>query len=557
MHFTKIISLSSNNIKDTNHKTGTIPTLDLNLGDIILLSLQKGYICIEIKTVTMSVINYTLKAIFASRERAIDQFRKKPFAVQEKQFRKLMAFGRGCSFFSHYGIDENTTYQQFRTRIPASTYEQLWPWIEKITKGEKNILCAEQVKWFARSSGTTNAFSKYIPIGKSSLDYCHMRGGRDTMLEAINNFPDTKAFNGKTLILGGSQRLLNESCGIEAGDLSSILISNTPSWIAWRKAPKPSIALLANFEEKVEKITKAVLRENITSFAGVPSWNLILLENILKVSGKDNLSELWPEMSLFMHGGISFDPYREIYRRLIPSENMNYIETYNASEGFFGVQDDKNDRSMLLMLDYGTFYEFIPMDSIDNPDSAIPLEDVRTGVNYALVISTLGGLWRYIIGDTIEFTSILPYKFIITGRTKQYLNAFGEEVMMDNVEKAMMKTCCQFNTEVNEYTIAPVFMSLEHSKGAHLWVVEFKKEPHDIGEFNKVLDNNVRELNSDYNAKRTDDSTMTMLQLKVVPKGTFYNWQKMRGKLGGQNKVPRLSKNMDIANELLSISQSK
>lgn len=505
----------------------------------------------------MTVINFLLKNIYTSRARAIDNFRRNPGSIQSEQLRRLMKTGAGSTFFKDHGIDAQTGYETFRKNVPTRTYEELWPWIEKITKGEKNVLNTEPVKWFARSSGTTNAISKYIPIGRSSLDLCHMMGGKDTMLKTITNYPDTKAFEGKTMILGGSQQLLNHACGIEAGDLSSILISNTPSWIAWKKAPKPSIALIANFEEKVEKITKAVLHDHITSFAGVPSWNLVLLENILKASGKENLLELWPDMSLFIHGGISFDPYREIYRKLIPSDSMKYIETYNASEGFFGLQDDKDDRAMLLMLDYGTFYEFIPMDSFDDPSTAVPLEGVKVGVNYAMVISTLGGLWRYIIGDTVQFTSTVPYKFIITGRTKQFLNAFGEEVMMDNVEKAISKACQQTGAEVGEYTVAPVFMSIGNSKGAHMWVVEFKKEPKDTDAFAKLLDDGVRELNSDYNAKRTNDSTMTMLQLKVVPNGTFYNWQKERGKLGGQNKVPRLSKNSDIAEQILSIAQKQ
>lgn len=501
----------------------------------------------------MPLINSVLKIIFTPRARAIDNFMRNAEEVQMQQFKKLMKTGSGSVFFKDHGIDASTDYENFRKKVPVRSYEQLWPWIEKITRGEKNVLNTDPVKWFARSSGTTNSFSKYIPIGKTSLDDCHMMGGRDSMYLSLVNYPGTKAFEGKTMILGGSQRLLNEACGIEAGDLSSILISNTPTWIAWRKAPKPPIALIADFEEKITKITKAVLHDHITSFAGVPSWNLVLLERILEASGKSNITELWPDMSLFIHGGISFDPYRDIYRKLIPSDDMKYIETYNASEGFFGIQNDKSDRSMLLMLDYGTFYEFIPMDSLEDPTTAVPLEGVRTGVNYAMVISTLGGLWRYIIGDTVEFTSTAPYKFIITGRTKQYLNAFGEEVMMDNVEKAMAKACRETGAEFAEYTIAPVFMTEDNAKGAHMWVVEFKKAPQDTETFAKILDDGVRELNSDYNAKRTNNSTMTMLQLKVVPEGTFYKWQKERGKLGGQNKVPRLSKNLDIANQILAL----
>ena len=502
----------------------------------------------------MHFSSYILNTILAERRKAIDIIREQPLLTQQQQFTKLMKIGNGSAFFKNYALTKDCRYEEFRAKVPIVDYEEFSPWINRAIAGEHHILTNVNPKWAAKSSGTTNNKSKFIPINTPSLQDCHYRGGKDVIVSCLSARPETKAYTGKSLTLGGSQNISDVNSHIKVGDLSAILIDNTPPWVKLIREPKPEIALISDFQEKIEAIAKSCSTKNITSFAGVPSWNLILMRKVLEYTGKNNLLEVWPDMSLFMHGGISFNPYRKQFESLIPSPDMIYLETYNASEGFFAIQDDLNDAAMLLMLDYGTFYEFIPMKSIDDHTTAIPLEDVKIGVNYAMIISTLGGLWRYMIGDTVTFTSTNPYKILITGRTKHFINAFGEELMVGNADDAITQACQITQASVSNYTVAPIFMTT-NTKGAHQWLLEFEEMPIcDINEFTIILDQEIQRVNSDYAAKRTNNATMNILELSVAPCGTFDKWMAAKGKLGGQNKVPRLSPTREYIDAILLLT---
>ncbi len=498
----------------------------------------------------MSFQNFILRNLYARRLKAIEKFRREPISTQNEQLLRVLKQANKTPFFAEHALGESLSYEKFANSVPTVSYEEFMPWIDRVLQGEHSALTNSPTRWLAKSSGTTNDKSKFIPINNPSLNGCHYQGGRDVVALFTDNFPKSKAFTGKSLTLGGSKKLSREQSSLIAGDLSAILISNAPSIITPMRRPKSSVALIEDFEEKVEAICRTCSRSNMTSFAGVPSWNLVLMEKILEYNGVDSLLDIWPNLSLFIHGGMSFDPYREQYQRIIPSSQMQYMETYNASEGFFALQDDPNDSSMLLMLDYGTFYEFLPFSDLDHPERAVPLEGVQLGVNYAMIITTTGGLWRYMIGDTVEFTSLTPYKIKITGRTKHFINAFGEELIIDNCVKALDEVGESTGARVQEFTVAPVFME-QGEKGAHHWVVEFSKEPSDIEGFRAKLDLALQECNSDYAAKRSGDATMSPLRLTVAPAGTFYRWMQSRGKVGGQNKVPRLSGTRDYLEGLL------
>lgn len=501
----------------------------------------------------MPISTKFINLFFSLRLNAIDHFRNSPDQVQYEQFSKLLKSGCQSQYLKEHGVlSQDVAYSQFASRVPVRDYDSLQPWIERLRDRQERVLWNTPVEWFARSSGTTADRSKYIPITRESLNECHFQGGRDVMGIFAHNFPETKAFEGKTLTLGGSHKLDKEGGKIHSGDLSAILIDNTPAWVNMRKLPSTQTALIADFEEKVECICRETTGRNITSFAGVPSWNLVLMNKILDYTGKKNILEVWPDMSLFIHGGVSFTPYREQYQTIIPSAQMNYMETYNASEGFFALQDDPSDSSMLLMLDYGIFYEFLAMKDIDYPERTIPLEGVQTGVNYAMIITTNGGLWRYMIGDTVEFTSLRPHKIRITGRTKHYINAFGEELIVDNAERALMAACQATNAVIAEYTAAPVFMS-GNKKGSHQWLLEFEREPNNLTLFVDTLDDTLRQVNSDYDAKRFRDTTLNRPEVVLAERGTFYRWMEKRGKVGGQNKVPRLANNRQYIEQLLDI----
>lgn len=494
--------------------------------------------------------------VFRARLSAIDNFRTQGIAVQHDEFKKLLIGGYRSVYLSGLGVTAQTSYEQFAKAVPVIDYPAIKPLVELIQKGEENILWSNSpTKWFAKSSGTTAAQSKFIPITQRAIDECHYRGAKDTMILFSDSNPQSKAFNGKALTLGGSAKIL-ENQRVPSGDLSAILIANAPWWSGTFRFPRAKIALMSDFQQKVEAICQQAVGQDVTSFAGVPSWNMVLMNNILDYSGKENMHQVWPNMSLFIHGGIGFKPYRGQYEKLFPDPQMRYMETYNASEGFFAMQDDLSDPGMLLMLDYGIFYEFLETHHLDDPSLAVPLEGVEIGRNYAMIISTSGGLWRYLIGDTVEFTSLSPYKIRITGRTKQFINAFGEELIVDNAEVALEKTCIQTGAIVNEYTAAPIFMK-GRIKGSHQWVIEFKQEPKcSKAEFVELLDQHLQGVNSDYQAKRFKNTTLLMPQLEVVPSGTFMQWMSKKGKVGGQNKVPRLSGERLFVDGLIEVASS-
>ena len=501
----------------------------------------------------MPIINSIINWVNFKRIYEIDLFKKHAFETQREVLFDLLHEAKDTHFGGKYDFKSITTEQEFKNRVPIQRYEDFAPYVDRLMKGEKNLLWPGEIKWFAKSSGTTNDKSKYIPVSKQSLEDVHYRGIKDVFSLYMKNNPESKVLSGKTLTLGGSHRVNNFNNNSYFGDLSAILLENTPFWSDFYRTPPTEVALIEEFEEKVEKIIEQSLGENVTSLAGVPSWYLVLLRRVLATSGKNNILEVWPNLEVFIHGGIKFDPYREQYLKIIPSDTMHYMETYNASEGFFAIQDDPERDDMLLMLDYGIYYEFIPMDhySEENPDT-LSLEEVETGENYALVISTNGGLWRYIIGDTIRFTSKNPFKIKITGRTKHFINAFGEEVIVDNAEEALKVACERTNANIREYTAGPIFMG-ENNKGAHQWIIEFDKEPDDLEHFISVLDGTLKTLNSDYEAKRHRNITLERPHVIVAPRGLFYKWMKQRGKIGGQNKIPRLSNDRKYLDELLEL----
>lgn len=499
----------------------------------------------------MPFIPSVIKWINTKRRSQIDLFRQYPIETQQEVLSRLIAGSRDTQWGREHGYASVANHEQYCRNVPLQTYEEFIPWVERLRAGEKNVLWPGEVKWFAKSSGTTSTKSKFIPITRESLEGTHYRGAKDCLVlyTAVN--PETRIFLGKGLTLGGSHQINSFSNNSLFGDLSAILIENAPAYADLIRTPPARIALIEDFEEKMRMITEKTVEMNITSISGVPSWYLVLIRHILKTTGKSNLHEVWPNLEVFFHGGISFAPYREQYRKLLPDPKMNFMETYNASEGFFAIQDDLSDNSMLLMLDYGIYYEFIPADNpgTDNCRS-LTIGEVEKGVNYAMVISTDGGLWRYAIGDTIEFTSLYPHKIRITGRTRHFINAFGEEVIIDNAEKALGKACLGTGAHIVEYTAGPVYMG-DESRGAHEWVIEFDREPDDIDHFTEILDTTLKALNSDYEAKRYKDLTLGRPVIRIVPRGTFYRWFRERDRLGGQNKMPRLSNTREFIESVL------
>ena len=468
--------------------------------------------------------------------------------------KRLTSKAENTEWGREHGFASLSTYEDFAASSPVNTYEDLKQAIDRMRQGERDILWPGQVRWYAKSSGTTNDKSKFIPVSKDGLKDTHYAGGRDAVTWYLGNNPHSRIFDGKALILGGSHAPNYNLKNSLVGDLSAILIENINPLVNLVRVPKKETALLADFELKRDRIAHEAIRENVTNLSGVPSWMLSVMNRVLEITGKDNLSEVWPNLEMFFHGGVAFTPYREQYKKLMPSANMHYMETYNASEGFFGIQDDPSDLSMSLMLDYGVFYEFIPMDEIENPNPhVLPLWGVETGRNYAMLISTSSGLWRYMIGDTVRFTSTNPYKFIITGRTKFFINAFGEELIVDNAEVGLAEACRQTGAQVLEYTAAPVFMDGE-GKCRHQWLIEFAKAPEDVSQFARILDETLQQVNSDYEAKRYKDITLQSLELVVARKGLFHDWLASKGKLGGQHKVPRLSNNRVHIEEMLAFN---
>jgi len=502
----------------------------------------------------MQIINSLVNWLNIKRMYQIELFKKHPVDVQQEQLFKIIGQAANTEWGQKYGYHSIDSVRDFQERVPINRYEELKPYIDRLLTGETNVLWPGSIRWFAKSSGTTSDKSKFIPVSKEALENCHFRGGKDTLAIYFSNYPDSKLYSGKGLTLGGSQQINKINNKSFYGDLSAILIDNMPFWTYFVKAPRQNIALMAEWEEKLEKLSEATIKENITNINGVPSWMLVLLKYILQKTGKDNILEVWPNLELFVHGGVSFAPYKEHFRKIIPTDNMRYVEAYNASEGFFAIQDSPYRKDMLLMLDYGVFYEFIPMDELDKDHPrALTLDEVETGTNYAIVISTNGGLWRYMIGDTIQFTSTFPHKIKISGRTKHFINAFGEEVIIDNAENALKTACEKTGAMIKEYTAAPVYMGTE-SKGKHEWIIEFEKDPRDLEYFRHVLDNALQSINSDYEAKRYKDITLDPPLVHQAQPGLFYQWMKKRGKLGGQNKVPRLSNDRKYIEDLLEMN---
>ena len=498
----------------------------------------------------MTFIPTIIRRLYAGRLNQIDDFRKNPVDVQQKVLSDLLAFASTTELGRQYGFSSISSVAAFQSRVPLNSYEDYLPLVERMRAGEDNVTWPGSIRWFAKSSGTTSTKSKFIPVSRESLYKCHFQAAKDILTIYCSNYPSTRMFSGKALTLGGSTRINQAGNNSVYGDLSAVLLSNSPFYAELIRTPEREIALIEDFEKKLELITRITSKQNVTSFSGVPSWYLTLIKSVLAYTGKSSLLDVWPNLEVFFHGGISFTPYREIYKKLIPGDQMHYMETYNASEGFFGIQDDPGKNDMLLMLDYGIFYEFIPAGAVGSDSSpALTLGEVKKDVNYAIVISTNGGLWRYLIGDTVVFTETNPFRFRISGRTKHFINAFGEELIAENAENALETACRETGASILEYTAGPVFMG-ESSRGTHEWLIEFEKEPDELQKFTRILDDTLKSINSDYEAKRYKDINLVMPIVRSVPTGTFTRWLKSRNKLGGQNKVPRLSNTRDFIEEL-------
>jgi len=490
--------------------------------------------------------------IMKKRIHQIDLFRKYPIEVQRELFDKMITNGSFTEFGKKYDFQSIKTEKQFQERVPLQFYEDVKPWIDRTIAGEQGLLWPTETKWFAKSSGTTSDRSKLIPVTRDSLEECHQKGGKDLLALYYENHPNGRLYSYKHMVVGGSAEVNPLSEDSYTGDLSAIIMKNLPWWAEIRRTPSREIALMNEWEEKIEKMARTTMNEDIGLLVGVPSWTMVIVKKVLEISGKDNLKEVWPNLECFMHGGVSFGPYREEFKKLIPDPNMNYVESYNASEGFFGIQDQAGLCDLLLMLDYGIYYEFIPMEDYAgvNSKKTVLLQDIEAGKQYALVISTNGGLWRYIVGDTIVFTEKYPFRFRVTGRTKSFINAFGEELIVDNAEKAVAHACLMTHSQVRDYTACPVFMA-NKERGSHEWLFEFVKEPIDFPLFMKYLDDELREINSDYDAKRTKDLVMVFPKGEILRSGSFDQWLKSKGKLGGQNKIPRLCNTREILEQIV------
>jgi len=479
---------------------------------------------------------------------------KYPFEVQNELLEGLIKKAKKTKYGKKFGFDSIENYEHFRSKVPIVYYEELYPYIERLMKGEQNLLWPSEVRWFAKSSGTTNSRSKFIPVSNEALEDCHYKGGKDLLSIYFNNYPNAKMFSGKGLVIGGSHQLnqFDENSKSYYGDVSAVLLKNLPWWAQVVRTPSLDVALMDEWEEKIDRMVEITSDENVTNISGAPTWMIVLLEKILTRKSAKNILEVWPNLEVFFHGAVSFIPYRELFKKLIPSSKMRYMETYNASEGFFGIQDQTGSSEMLLMLDYGIFYEFAPFDEMgkDHPKT-LTLNEVEVGKNYAMLITTNAGLWRYMIGDTVTFTSKMPYRIKISGRTKHFINAFGEELIIENAELAIAEACKKTEAVIDNFTVGPKYLG-NGNKGSHEWVVEFLKVPNDLGRFTKLLDEKLRELNSDYDAKRYRDIALIEPIIHVVSENTFYHWMKSKDKLGGQHKVPRLSNTREYLDELLS-----
>jgi hypothetical protein len=500
----------------------------------------------------MPILNSIISWVMKQRIHQTELFMKYPNEVQDEWFNKLVDSAKNTEWGRKYDYASLKGVAAFNERVPVQSYDSLKPYIERLRKGEQNLLWASDVKWFAKSSGTTNDKSKFIPVSQEALEECHFKGGKDLLSFYCNNFPDTQIFDGKGLSLGGSHQIDPYSNESVYGDVSAIIIQNLPLWAEFIRTPDVSIALMENWEEKIEKICEATLQENVSSISGVPTWTLVLAQRLLEITGKNNLLEIWPNLEAYFHGAVSMEPYREQFRKLMPKGRVNFTETYSASEGFFGIQDVPDTGDMLLMLDYGIYYQFLPMSEVGKEFPAtLELYQVKLHTDYALVISTNAGLWRYMIGDTIKFVSLNPYRIRISGRTKHFINAFGEELIIDNAEKALTIACNKNKSVIREYTAAPIYFE-GNKKAAHEWLIEFVTPPENLEQFTADLDAALQTLNSDYEAKRAKNMALTKPVVKSMKAGTFYNWLKLKGKLGGQHKVPRLANDRKYIDEILA-----
>lgn len=491
--------------------------------------------------------------LFTSRQKATDLYATQAEAIQERVFQKLIQTAAPTEWGKKYDYARIRNYTDFQ-RVPVQTYEEIKGYVDRMRHGEADVLWPGKVRWYAKSSGTTNDKSKFIPVSKDGLHGIHYKGGTDAVALYLHENPESRFFSGKGLILGGSHSPNYNVKDSLVGDLSAILIQNINPLVNFIRVPSKEIALLSEFEEKVERIASTTIHENVTNLSGVPSWMMAVIKRILEKTGAKTLDEVWPNLEVFFHGGVAFTPYREQYKQIIKSSKMHYVETYNASEGYFGTQNDPNDPAMLLMIDYGIFYEFIPLEDVGKENPRICcLEEVELNKNYAMVISTSAGLWRYMIGDTVKFTGNRPYKFVITGRTKHFINAFGEELIVENAEKGLNKACAATGAQIIDYSAAPVFMD-EHAKCRHQWLVEFARMPDSLEKFAKILDDTLKEVNSDYEAKRQNDLALQPLEIIVARKNLFHDWLDSKGKLGGQHKVPRLSNTREYIEEMLKLN---
>lgn len=500
----------------------------------------------------IGLINNIISWFLKQRIPQIEQFINQPERAQEEVFQYLIDMAKDTDWGKRYDYASISSLQQFKERVPISTYSDIKADIDRLIQGEQNVLWPTEVKWFAKSSGTTADKSKFIPVSQEALDDCHFKAGRDVMALYCHNNPNNNLFTGRGIVMGGSTQVnkLNENA--QFGDVSAVLMRNMPLLAQLIKTPSLKVTLIEDYEEKINRMAEETVKRNITHIAGVPTWTVVLIEKLFEMTGKDNLAEIWPNIELYVHGGVSFTPYREQFKQLIRKEDMWYMETYNASEGFFGIQQSLYNPEMLLMLDYGIFYEFMPMEEYGKEDpKTVQLHQVEIDKNYALVISTNAGLWRYLIGDTIQFTSVYPFRIKVSGRTKFFINAFGEEVIVDNTDKAILEASRQTQLSVKDYSAGPVYFKDTGSKGGHEWIIEFDKPPKEVDTFTRILDASLQACNSDYEAKRKNDMALVMPKVHVAPTGFFYDWLKSKGKLGGQHKVPRLSNDRKILEDML------
>lgn len=502
----------------------------------------------------MSLVNEVINFFMKSRIGRINHFKAYPIETQTEVFNTLIDRAKFTEFGKNHHFNKITTIKEFQEQVPVSTYEEFFPWLSRVLEGEKNILWPSNITWFSKSSGTTNARSKFIPVSEEALYECNYMGGKDLLTLYFENRPDSQLFSGKSISIGGSLQSNPYNESVLAGDVSAIITNNLPKWAEYFRSPSKEIALIAQWKYKLEMMLKTCPQENIISIWGVPTWTLVFLEKMIEEAGANSVLDIWPNFEVFYHGGVSFSPFRSLFKeKLFPSDQVVYMETYNASEGFFAIQDDFSlQDQMLLMLDYGIFYEFLPMGEWDKPfPKALTLDEVELDKSYAMVISSNAGLWRYKLGDTVKFTSKYPFRIKISGRIKHFINTFGEEVVIENTDEAIAFTCEEFGVQLKEYTAAPIYME-SGAKGGHEWVVELDKLPDNPQAFTERLDNKLREINSDYDAKRQNDIALERLKIHFAPTGTFMKWLEGKGKLGGQNKVPRLSNERDFLEEIIS-----